>query len=214
MTRQTLIFGNGLGMALDPNFFSLDQAIGRVWEAEGVLDPKSKVLIRQCLVQDEDTDRPHGEADLDNLHLVVSACDFLGRTGAGEIHWLSEYGRRFPLAVRRFIYKTAHHFHQRDFGLPLDFTVPLADFIHETNSHVATLNYDNLLYQPMIEARVLDGYNGALVDGLISSGFREENLERKFGRRFGFYMHLHGSPLFVDRDEKIIKLNQGGLGRE
>jgi hypothetical protein len=214
MARKTLIFGNGLGMALNPEFFSIDYAIGRVWQSEKVLDETSKALVRQCLVQDGNADRPHGEADLDSLHLVVSACDLLERTSGQGPHWLSEHGRQFPIAVRRFIYKTALHFHQRDFGLPVEFSAPLAEFVHETNSHIATLNYDNLLYQSMIEARVLDGYNGALVDGLLAAGFKETNLERKFGKTFGFYMHLHGSPLFVDREEKTIKLNQGDLDED
>lgn len=110
-----------------------------------------------------------------------------------------------------FLYRTAMQFHQREHALPSDFTAPLASFIHETSSHIATLNYDNLLYQPMIESYVLRGYSGALVDGLINAGFSEDNLVRKFGRDFGYYMHLHGSPLFVDRDDCIVKLRQSEL---
>lgn len=211
MTRKTLIFGNGLGMALAPDFFSLDNAIGRIWEESPALDEQTKDLVRCCL--GDEADRPHGEEDLDELQLVVSACDFLSRTGGGEIHWLSEHGKLFPAAVRKFLYQTSLRFHQGDFGLPLEFTRPLAAFLHETQSHVATLNYDNLLYQPMIEAYVLNGYGGALVDGFHGAGFAEENLERKYGRTFGYYMHLHGSPLFVDRDESVIKLKQANLGK-
>lgn len=214
MSRKTLIFGNGLGMALDPVFFSLDNAIGRVWETDGVLGEGGRELVRQCLVDDGEVDRPHGEADLDNLQLVVSACDLLRRIGEGDIHWLSDHGRQFPDAVRKFLYRTALHFHQRGIGLPAEFTHPLAAFVHETRSHIATLNYDNLLYQPMIEAYVLNGYSGALVDGLVSTGFSSENLERKYDRTFGYYLHLHGSPLFVERDGAIIKLRQGELDEE
>lgn len=214
MARKTLIFGNGLGMALNPDFFSLDSAIGRVWDGEGALGDEAKSLIRDCLVDDEDTDRPHGEEDLDSLQLVVSACDFLAKVGRQDIHWLSDQGRKFPNAVRKFLYRTSLQFHQHEHGLPLEFTRPLAGFVHETSSHIATLNYDSLLYQPMIEACVLKGYAGALVDGLIDAGFTEENLERKWGRTFGYYMHLHGSPLFVDRDGTIVKLRQGELDED
>jgi len=213
LSRTTLIFGNGLGMALDPERFALDSAIGSVWEGEVALDEATKALVRHCLVADGNTDRPHGEEDLDNLQLVVSACEFLSRT-ASDIHWLSEHGLRFPSAVRKFLYRTALYFHRRDIALPLEFTAPLAEFVHATRSHIATLNYDNLLYQPMIEAKVLDGYAGALVDGLLPRGFSEENLHRKYDRSFGYYMHLHGLPLFVDRDECITKLRQAELGED
>lgn len=210
--RKTLIFGNGLGMALDPTLFSLDEAIGRAWEGEGIFDPETRALVRCCLVDDGDTERPHGEADLDALQLVVSSCDFLDRMSQGGAHWLSHHGQRFPTAVRKFLYQTALQFHQREVVLPLEFAQPLAAFLHVTQSHVATLNYDNLLYQRMIEAYVLNGYGGALVDGMLPSGFSPENLERKWGKTFGYYLHLHGSPLFVDQDDVVRKLQQGELG--
>ncbi len=201
-------------MALDPAFFSLDSAIGRVWEGIGVLDEPTRVLVRQCLVGDGDTDRPHGEDDLDHLQVVVSACELLGRTGSGDIHWLSAHGKTFPTAVRKFLYKTAIHFHMYDKALPEGFTKPLAEFVHQTNSHMATLNYDNLLYQPMIENKVLDGYNGSLVDGVLKGGFAAQNMQRKYGKTFGYYMHLHGSPLFVNRDDAVIKLKQSELDED
>ncbi|AZR29903.1 hypothetical protein [Xanthomonas vasicola] len=217
MARATLVFGNGLGMALDPTFFSLDNAIGRTWEDSVALDEPTKDLVRYCL--SDEGDRPHGEDDLDDLQLVVSACDFLSRTGSGELHWLSDDGKRFPEAVRKFLYQTSLYFHRRDSGLPMDFIASLVAYSKKTKSHVATLNYDNLLYQPMIKEEVLDGYNGALVDGFLRNGFAEDNLERKYGRDFGYYMHLHGSPLFVDRDDgdrdkKVIKLRQAELGTD
>lgn len=212
--RKTLIFGNGLGMALDPEFFSLDNAIGRAWDGEGVFNEETRELVRCCLVDDGDTERPHGEGDLDSLQLVVSSCDFLGRMGRGGAHWLSEHGQQFPAAVRKFLYQTALQLHQRDEGLPLEFASTLAAFLHETRSHVATLNYDNLLYQRMIEAQVLNGYGGALVDGFLSTGFAGENLERRPWSTYGYYMHLHGSPLFVDQEGSISKLRQGDLGND
>lgn len=210
--RKTLIFGNGLGMALDPPLFSLDEAIGRAWEGEGIFDSETRGLVRCCLIDDGDMERPHGEDDLDALQLVVSSCDFLDRMSQGGAHWLSLHGQQFPAAVRKFLYQTALQFHQREVVLPVEFVGPLAAFLHETQSHVATLNYDNLLYQRMIEAHVLNGYGGALVDGMLSTGFAPENLERKWGRTFGYYLHLHGSPLFVDQDDTVRKLMQGELG--
>ncbi|WAT13709.1 hypothetical protein [Xanthomonas fragariae] len=209
--RKTLIFGNGLGMALDPEFYSLDSAIGWAWDGEGIFDEATRNLVRYCLV-DAAAERPHSEDDMDALQLVVSSCDFLASMRRGGAHWLSDHGQQFPAAVRRFLYQTALHFHQGEKRLPLDFVDPLAAFLLDTKSHAATLNYDNLLYQRMIEKGVLEGYNGALVDGMWSCGFAPKNLERKHSKNFGYYMHLHGSPLFVDQDGAIKKLAQGARG--
>ena len=207
MARKTLVFGNGLGMALDANYFALDRAIGDVWNADDLLSTSSKQLICHCLPEDQN-DRPHGEEDLDILQLALSACEFLGRIAEARIHWLSEDGKAFPVAVRQFIYQTAMKFHGHPQGLPDAFVDALAAFIRDSKSHVATLNYDNLLYQPLIEREVLKGYSGALVDGFHNSGFDYDHLERKYGRTFGYYLHLHGSPLFVERDDATYKLHQ------
>ena len=213
MPRKTIIFGNGLGMALNPEEFSLDTAIGTVWHDDDFLDDASKQLITSCLPEECDG-RPHGEDELDILQLALSACDFLSDIRGSRIHWLSEEGQQFPHAVRKFIYHTALQFHQCDDVLPNGFLGPLAEFINQTNSHVATLNYDNLLYQPLIEREVLKGYSGALVDGFHRTGFNADNMERLYSRNFGYYLHLHGSPLFIDRGNSTIKLNQCDLAEQ
>lgn len=210
MQRKTIIFGNGLGMAHCPEHYSLDQAIGQVWGNASLLDEASKQLIRLCL-PDQNDERPRGEEDLDTLQTALSACDVLLGIGSARIHWLSEQGQAFPNAIRNFIFHTALHFHARKVPLPDGFVDPLARFITDTNSHIATLNYDNLLYSPMINRRVMSGYDGSLVDGFHGAGFRAGNLERKFGREFGYYLHLHGSPLFFERGGAILKLPQREL---
>lgn len=213
MPRKTIIFGNGLGMAVDPEFFHLDRAIGRVWENGELLDKAQRQLIQQCL-PGNGVARPTGEHELDVLQRVVSACEFLGNVGRGDIHWLSEAGKSFPDAIRRFIFKVAHEFHAAEYVLPETFTESLAEFLRDSQSHVATLNYDNLLYQPLIEKGILAGYDGALVDGFHDAGFAAQNMHRRRNRTFGYYLHLHGSPLFIDRGEAILKLRQQDLRRE
>jgi len=216
VVRKTIIFGNGLGMALDPNYFSLDRAIGEVWADDAILDDVGKTLIKNCLPDQTDA-RPHGEDDLDTLQVALSACELLSRIGEDRIHWLSEHGKHFPEAIRRFIYHTAHKFHGHQPGLPAEFIEPLVDFVKATQSHIATLNYDNLLYQPLIENEVLKGYDGYLVDGFLNAGgFAIEHVERKYKKTFGYYMHLHGSPLFVNGDDghahKMPQAIAGKLG--
>lgn len=75
--------------------------------------------------------------------------------------------------------------------------MPLSDFIKETKSHVAVLNYDNLLYDAFTNTGVLSGYRGALIDGFHRAGFDKENLDRLNPKKLGWYLHLHGSPLFI-----------------
>lgn len=211
--RKTIIFGNGLGMALDPNYFSLDRAIGEVWADDAILDEVGRTLIKNCLPPQADA-RPHGEGDLDTLQVALSACEILSRIGEDRIHWLSDHGKHFPEAIRRFVYQTAFKFHGHEPGLPQEFVGPLVDFIKATKSHVATLNYDNLLYQPLINHGILQGYDGWLVDGFLNDGFSVENVERKYGKTFGYYMHLHGSPLFVNGDGgKAMKMPQAIAGK-
>ena len=213
MPRETIIFGNGLGMAIDPNWFSLENAIQWVWNEEELLPDNCRQLVRSCLPADRN-DVPHGEDDLDQLQLALSATDLLESLQQGEIHWLSDAGREFPVAVRRFLYQVAVRFHFCELGLPEEFIQPFVAFLEETNSHIATLNYDNLLYQPLIEAGCLRGYNGCLVGGFHGDGFSEENLERRYDRNFGYYLHLHGSPLFIERQQAVLKLRQRDLDPE
>lgn len=52
MPRKTVIFGNGLGMALDHQAFSLDRALSVVWDDPDMLSDAQKELICNCLPDD------------------------------------------------------------------------------------------------------------------------------------------------------------------
>ena len=206
MVRKTLVFGNGLGMALDPSFFSLSRALQETWEEEGFLSAEEKQLIEACLPENSEFGRPSDEDDLDLLQRVLISCDFLRRIEIGEnLHWLSDQGRRFPRAIRMFVHKVASAFHSDDKHLPDTFCNSLIEFLRETKSHVATLNYDQLLYDPFVDQAVLQGYNGVLIDGFLKSGYSADNMHRHNEARLGWYMHLHGSPLFYEEREMIKK---------
>ncbi len=105
------------------------------------------------------------------------------------------------------------YFHHSELELPSDFIGPLSTFINDTKTHVATLNYDNLLYDAFNASGVLDGYNGPLIDGFWRSGFAEDNLDRHQVERHGWYMHLHGSPLYIG-NSKIMGGERAFLGAE
>lgn len=211
--RKTIIFGNGLGMALDSKFYLLSKALSDTWGASDdndffpatYLSPETKTLIETCLAK---KGSPEGEDDLDKLQTSVFACNFLDNVGQGlqenNLHWLTEHGKNFPMVIRHYVHDVASAFHNSSYELPDDFASPLSEFIKKTKSHIATLNYDPLLYN-LLKSDHLDGYNGDLVDGIWGAGFKESNLERKYQKNFGYYLHLHGSPLFYESSGKVKK---------
>lgn len=200
MPRKTLIFGNGLGMALDPRHFSLTNAMADVWADPVALPDVQKHLISQCVGGNGAI--PEREDQLDPLHLVISACKTLASINMSQrmdVHWLSQEGQQFPVAVANYIHKVATRLHLYGGELPPAFLAPLIDFVRRTKSHVATLNYDKLLYGAFLDANLMAGYfDTTLVDGMVGGGFSSEALERRYGNNYGYYLHLHGSPLFFD----------------
>lgn len=208
MARKLIIFGNGLGMSLDPQHFSLQAALENIWNKDGVLTDEQKKLITRCLGKDG---APEGEHELDLLHQAISYCKSLNKIGDGDIHWLTEDGQSFPEITATYIHKVATLLHNYDGELPHEFYEPLIEFVKRTKSHVATLNYDKLLYNSFIDNNVFNGYSGYLVDGMIDQGFSSDTLVRMYGNDFGYYLHLHGSPLFVERDNCIRKLSRQQL---
>lgn len=204
MERKTLIFGNGLGMAVDQEHFCLKNAIAYIWDDERYLSAEEKRYILQCLPNA--TNRPpREEGELDLLHLAVIACSLLSTLSGNDVSWLSEHGKKFPGTIAKCIHKIATQLYLYSGQLPEGFADPLSDFIKKTHSHVATLNYDKLLYDALIERGVLTGYDGALVDGMVAGGFSYDNLKRKYSKDFGYYLHLHGSPLFIRNGDTYIK---------
>lgn len=208
MKRKLIIFGNGLGMALDHNHFSLDRALAEIWNRPNFLTEAQRQLIERCLQRQGP---PEGEHELDTLHKAITYCKALAQIGEGNIHWLTQDGLGFPEITATYFHKVATRLHNYDGHLPNVFEESLVNFVKATRSHVATLNYDKLLYNSFIDNEVFNGYQGYLVDGMLGQGFSSNALERKYGNNFGYYLHLHGSPLFVDQGREVIKLSRQEL---
>ncbi len=212
MPRKLIVFGNGLGMSLDQDHFSLERAMNEVWSNDEYMSDEERIKISRCIPSD-DIICPHGEEQLDKLHVAETCCAILdGFNIDGEHHWLTPSGRNFPNVCQTFIHRVATNLHEYAGELPACFIEPLVRFIVLTKSHVATLNYDKLLYGAFIENQVLNGYNGSLIDGMLNNGFNYDALERLYGRNFGYYLHLHGSPLFIDdEDDNCYKMQRHEL---
>lgn len=217
--RKVFIFGNGLGMSISPDAYNLTSVMSDVWE-NGDLDDAQKGLISTCLPTG--AERPTSEEQLATLQDTVGACEvLLGVRDTGAGHWLSEQGRQFPDAVRRFSFLVARgmflakHPTGNNIGqrciLPAEFLQPLVDQIQASQSHVATLNYDGLLSSALSDAGLFDGSNPTMLDGFSGSKFDRTNLFRK-NSHGAWYLHLHGCPLFVDKGTTTIgKIFPGSL---
>lgn len=194
-------------MALNQHHFYLPNALQHIWDG-GALDPAQKQLISACLPR-QLGNCPQGEDDLDKLHVAISSCEYLSAMPQiNDLHWLSPYGWDFPRVCRSFITQVATALYDFDNPLPEEFGTPLVEFIRATKSHVATLNYDKLLYELFINNSIVSGFNGSLVDGITNAGFNSAHLERRWGNNFGYYLHLHGSPLFKNRNGVIKKISR------
>lgn len=204
--RSTIIFGNGLGMALDPEYFQLKSALLEVWNDTELLSHDQKKLIQSALPNTSDSVYPEGEEQLNGLQIAIFALEFLKEYETDDVPWLNQTSRDIVSAFKKFTHQVSQYFHRSGKCLPDSFLTPLATYIKESKSHVATLNYDNLLYDPLCSKKVMSGYSGALIDGFLGT-FDPSNLDRFNTSSLGWFLHLHGSPLFVGNRK------HSGLGR-
>lgn len=211
MDRSLFVFGNGLGMSLNSEYFSLSTGLKNVWNGSEHFRIEHKKLVVSAIpnLSFED-DFPEGEEQLDKLQVAIVASEFLRGFETAEVEWLNNKSREFPEAFRRFIHEVASYFHDSPNKLSDDFLNPLSQFIDETKSHVAVLNYDNLLYDGFVDKGLLRGYYGSLIDGFNKTGFSKKNLDRHNIHRHGWYLHLHGSPLFVG-NRKLMRTERDFL---
>ncbi|MCE3043374.1 SIR2 family protein [Legionella sp. 16cNR16C] len=190
---STLIVGNGIGMALDAQYFCLQAGLQESWDS---FDVDKKKLI--SLGSDN---MPCTETELEENHKIMTSCQKI--LEFQDLQLLNSKGEAYPNIYRDFIYKTAFHFFNYNGALPEKFVDNLIELI-KSGCHLVTLNYDKLLYSPLIERNILCGYSGYLVDGVCNSGYRYENMLRTFST-FNWYLHLHGSPIFYTHDSEIKK---------
>lgn len=198
MSRATIIAGNGIGLALDRDYFSLSRGLADVWNNNEHLSDEHKKLIRSAIAGTTEDDPPNSEEQLDQLQMAIIATEFLSDFEINGTSWVSDAAKQLPSTFMKYIHEVALYFHRSGHELPMEFLRPLSDYVEKTKSHVLTLNYDNLLYDGFAKTGVLDGYSGALIDGFWkSTGFDEKHLDRHNINRHGWYLHLHGSPLFI-----------------
>lgn len=201
MKKITILFGNGLGRAIDDQSFNLKVGLQKVYDD---LPPDDKHYIHPSQIPLENED------ELERSHLLASYASEIIKIQHSETPFLTEYGIQFPEKRLQFIFNVANYFfsigQDKLLSFPEPFISNLSTLINENQVNIATLNYDCLLYKELLNKNLLKGYDGPLVDGLTDNGFEESNLYRLFGKNFGWYLQLHGSPLFfTDKDNRILK---------
>ncbi len=201
MARYTLIFGNGLGRSLDNDYFKLSSGLEYAWNESEHFTDDQKTLVISAIRGIDNDEYPSSEEQLDILQVAIVAAGFLKAFESEEVEWLNNASRELPQAFRRFIHEVASYFHKSGEHLNSEFIEPLSSFIRKTASHVAVLNYDNLLYDALVKTRVLNGYHDTLIDGFHKSGFASDNLNRLYPDKQSWYMHLHGSPLYIGNNK-------------
>lgn len=213
MSRSIIIVGNGLGLALNPTYFALQSGLERVWNDTTYLSNEHKGLIRSAISGTSESNPPSSEEQLDTLQVAIIATEFLCSLEGEGLSWVSEQAKELPSAFKKYIHQVALYFHNSGEHLPQDFISHLSEYINNTKSHVVTLNYDNLLYDAFTTSGVLNGYNGPLIDGFLRAGFNEKNLIRFNRDAHGWYLHLHGSPLYID-NKKVMRTERFFLNPE
>lgn len=203
MKRSVIVVGNGLGMALDSEYFSLAKGLETVWHSTVSLSEQQKNLVNSAMPKRLSMDYPSSEDELDELQLAIVVSEWLKDFESSNVKWLSDESRKLSRAFKHFVHEVGFYFHESKKTLPAQFVSNLAQFIIKTKSHVATLNYDNLLYDAFLNSDykydLLYNYEGSLIDGFLKDGFASKNLNRlpKKVPKLGWYLHLHGSPLFI-----------------
>lgn len=185
-------------------------------------------LVADCLKGVDETTGPSDEAQLMGAQIVQFGHELIsGMVGDDNLgNWFQDTAQNFPTAIAKYIYNVARQLNEnskefQDDERFVQFRNGLIPFISKTRSHIATLNYDTLFYSAFNEEQEVDGetfqnckrqpWKTDLSDGYRAAGFGRNHFERPPDNDFGFYLHLHGSPLFVEEDGQTKKLKRNEL---
>ncbi|WP_417252885.1 SIR2 family protein [Celeribacter sp.] len=228
MSKKLIVFGNGLGRALSPQHFSLENVMPEVWNSNCISDIE-RGLIAGCIEGIEEGHGPTSEGQLLGAQIAQFGHELISGIVEPDNRgkWFTESALSYPAAVSRYVYSVAKKLntHSEEFQSNQKLTSFLhhfIPFIFRSKSHIATLNYDTLLYDAFNKDYTVNGkayrlctrryQTTSLVDGFLSStGFKKENFERNHTNDFGYYLHLHGSPLFVDGNNGPTKLKRNDI---
>jgi len=200
------LIGNGLGMACFPEIFSLETSMHDSYHD---LDRDERVELRNIIAPKRE---PLSENDLRDLQRILW---YLDETGA-DSHLLDISGKFLFGVVQRFFDVNSDVI--KDEGTKQEFFTSLKEYIfdQEEKPHVVTLNYDKLLYGGFSGVGIFGdkerGLPPCLIDGFLGAPvtWQPKNCASN-NQNAGWYISLHGSPLFQTKGAGIEKLNIAGM---
>lgn len=160
---------------------------------------EDKSLISKCLHKSEESIE---EEDLECLQSLIIAFKEIQSANDEDV-WLTNEAKNLIEASQKFSHEVGKKYINAHDNSHTERTLfsSLKNHITSTNSHIATLGYDDVLYEFFLNNNIMDRFDAHLVDGFTNAGgFNEENLKRKFGKTFGYYFHLYGSPLYCTNE--------------
>lgn len=223
MKDAPLIFiANGLGLAIDDRHFQLSSGI------RNAIDQMEKDELKDLIkfsfpenIEDKDFDlSAHYTENNEKLAYInmVSMLTRMIKTASGDVKekLVSEELATLSSAVNSFIFRVADYYNDTNVSSMKVYGeqfVPFADnlcrFIYNRKAHVATTNYDDLLYRYFLNADVSVGQNRTEKimhpgkDTTLIDGFNREKGELLYNppktTNSSWYMHLHGSSRFYSQ---------------
>ena len=202
--ETTFLLGNGIGRAIDNNYFSLKT---------GIQSSLCKLQSAEKDVIDQLFKSNYSEEALETHHSIANSCQSLiDLETKHSLSYLKDSGKNFPNSLYNFIYLTAKYF----WDYPIDkcpkefneFVNRFSNYIRKKKSNVANLNYDKLIYSSFVDNNILKrGYDGVLIDGILNKSgiFEAENFLDKNRNNCGYYLHLHGSPSIYLENTNVKK---------
>lgn len=216
----TILFGNGIGMAMSPDYFTLQQAVNTIFPRLTSEEQQSIAGILEGTIEaiPEVQESSPRLAALNMLSFLTQAIKSLSNN---QIPLLSDYGTNLEVTLNKFLWETSYYFHRyssvtNEFN---DFCSNLSEYLRgrfnlQSKTHIATTNYDDLLYGYFERSKIFDSdYSKTiLVDGFDRGGvasnpllFDPSKMHSSLGDRyFGWYLHLHGSPLLYSGEESNL----------
>ena len=224
MKQNVIIFGNGIGMAINNTSFGLAEGLKHGWNK---LKDYEQQLLEYCLSIKSCNIPPTSEKDLDIAYLTATSTRLLRsieEDNQSPNTWLANGNKQrdFHFILRRYSSFVAEYFFDKMQSYVFTPQAPLVDaflerlvrHIKSSRDHVATLNYDTALYEKFVDNGICKN-TSYLIDGMVDSGFDVSNVrDIKQRNKCGYYFHLHGSIYLFENDSpgNPIKRNRAQLG--